>query len=312
MYDDGHGAPGTVALSYAGVSNAALNDSSWGVGNTEGSNVGLPSGLPVTGRLKWMLFDTSDTTAAPASVDSTHPSWTANWLPAFGRPGGSLHGLYGAWQQPGTCNQAGQIQGRTCDITDPNNIGYLVAGYAVPYLNSAGATYAGNAIHDAWVAAVGNAGFDSAWSIWEDANARNDIISGPGSGVNPPSYTSNLSTTIYFYYSQSIYGHNVQSIAVQPQTFTLNPQNLSNENINHTALVQQNSSYLSNAIVTDDGVTYNVRQSSGSLRHLYGLSGAVLYAANSPEAALAFSQTVAQQAATSYVQGTLGMPADAH
>jgi hypothetical protein len=227
---------------------------------------------------------------------------------------GSLHGLYGAWQHPNLvgCPTQG-VAGRSCDILDGTDVADYFGGYALPDPNSAvvGPQNQGGTIHDAWIQAFQSAGFDSEWGYWEDTLAGTDIISGPGNGVIPPTYTPVLSGVKNYYYQSSINGNVLTPMAVKATTFNLNPQDLVNESINHTALVNQYSADLPAPSISDTGKIYMVRQYPVVFKHIYGLSGAVMYAAPSQSNALAFTQTAAQTAATSFIQQSLGMPTDA-
>ena len=281
LYFRGHGVPGLVALSEQYVSSFPAANQAWGVGNTSGSFSGQvlkysSAGLPASGRLKWIFLNSSDSVAGPPEYDSTDPDWTANWRKAFG---GSLHGVYGSWQAPGSCASQGNPL-RTCDIQSDNDIDQLFAGYALPNPNSSAVPpiNQGGYVHDAWMSAMQDAGYDSSWSEWEDVFAGTDIVSGPGAGAVPPSYTPVLNGTAQFYYNASTIGNVMTPMTVKRNTFTLNPQSLTNESINHAALAQQFATYLPSPAIHDDGITYTVRQWPAVFQHVYGRSGAVAYA----------------------------------
>ncbi|HUY41402.1 MAG TPA: hypothetical protein VMV82_07525 [Candidatus Dormibacteraeota bacterium] len=291
----------------------------WGVGDNggltaeNGGTVGCAgttgyTGLsfPIQGRLKWIFDPGSDTVAAPSGVDPANPQWTADWRSIFG---GSLHGLYGAWQSPGSCTAQGTST-RNCDFTNsPTALDFSLL--IVPgELN--GTQVEGQDIHDAWVCAFMDAGQDGRWAIWEDASARNDIISGPGDGSAPPSYTSFLSGSIIFYYPANPNGYNVQSVTVAPTTFALNPQSVTNESWNARSLAQQYESQAVSPVVnSDNGSTYVSKTNWGGVQYNYGQSGAVMYVGPKPRDPIAFSQSTALQAAETYISSTLGMPSDA-
>jgi hypothetical protein len=325
LYFDGHGFPGVASFTNEFQNGTPFAQQAWGVGNTSGQFPAggtaqefplayASNGIPVTGRLKWIFFNTSDTVAGPPSQDPA-ADWTANWRPAFGRPGGSLHGIYGTWQGPANNGCPGSpFPDRLCDLGDNNNIAFFFSTYALPTLDGSGNPVQGNPVLDSWQSALNSSGYNSIASAWEDVNARQDIISGPGNGSNPPSYTSNLSTSIAWYNVQNPNGIVVQPMAVSAKSVTsVAPHNLVNESINHAALMAQYGSGISgDTAVQDDGSTYSVRISNGAtLKHFYGTSGGVVYSAPSPGNPVVFTQAAAKTAAVQFVNQTLGMPSDA-
>jgi hypothetical protein len=117
--------------------------------------------------MSWMYLSTSDTVSAPANIDPDR-NWTSDWSPAFG---GSLHGLYGYWQTAGSCPNSPIDQNRECDVQDdPQEV--TLAQHLAQYL----ARSPVKTTHDAWVFANADVQRDI-WSIWEDANNRQDVIS---------------------------------------------------------------------------------------------------------------------------------------
>jgi hypothetical protein len=282
LYFDGHGVPGLVSFTNQFGAGAATTQA-WGVGNTSGSWLAGPLtfsslGLPISGRLKWLVLNSSDSVAAPPQYDSADPDWTANWRKAFG---GSLHGVYGSWQQPGTCATGG-ISGRTCDLSDDNLIQQEFVGYALP--NPLSPLHPpqnqGGAMHDSWEKAMQNENYDGSWwSEMEDTFAMSDIVSGPGTGGIPPSYTGVLSGIEQFSYSLS---PNNLSIVATPQrvshgTFTLQAYGLQNESVNHASIEQQYATYFNEPpVISDDGSTYRVMQWPVKFEHMYGLSGGMV------------------------------------
>ncbi|HUY40868.1 MAG TPA: hypothetical protein VMV82_04795 [Candidatus Dormibacteraeota bacterium] len=316
LFYDGHGGPGVNALYGWGVSGYGYDEQAWGAGDTLamvdgdtingiGGNQGTGERFPAGGRLKWIFDLGSDTVAAPPFVDPNDPYWTADWTPAFG---GSLHGLYGAWQDVGSCPFGNPS--RTCDVAN-GTTAKAFGAYVMPGALS-GNPLEGEDIHDAWVSAFIASGQDGRWAIWEDASARNDIISGPGNGSAPPSYTSSLSGSIIFYYPANPNGYNVQSVTVAPDTFALNPQSIANESWNAQSLAQQYEPQAVSPVVnSDNGSTYVSKTNWGGVQYNYGQSGAVMYFGPKPRDAMAFSQSTALQAAETYVSSTLGMPSDA-
>jgi hypothetical protein len=313
---EGHGTVGLAALLEYNEDGYLTDQLYWGVGDTSdgianlgGSGCGGGGSgetFPVGGRLKWMFLYSSDTVAAPPGVDPSNPQWTSNWNTIFS---GSLHGLYGAWQSPGSCSSQG-TRTRNCDIVN-SNVASCFSALVVP-VTAANTILEGLDIHDSWVQAFSCGNQDGRWAIWEDSAARNDLLSGPGPGSPPPAYTGYLSGNLMFYYASDVSGYNVASVTVAPNTFILNPQSLTPEVFDRTSLTQEYESQSSTPVsVSDDGMVYRARASGGAITYQYGTSGAVMYFGSKPTAAMAFTQATAMQAAETYVGETLGMPSDA-
>ena len=306
---DGHGLPGLAYLYDVNQNCFATNSNdSWGVGNVAGTFQPYPGafpittppnrlGMPVSGRLKWIIFNSSDTVAGPSVVDNS-PNWDADWRPAFG---GSLHGIYGFWQAPGFCSVGDP--NRVCDIDESEGLAVDDALWSLIYGSTAPLP-----IHDAFVDAANTAMAGDRWSIWEDANAREDALGGPES--NPP-YATTLSGTLYFYYAQNVLPTPTSSVPIGSETFTLAPYSLVNEPIGDQALTTKYQSYLSGAAITSTASVYDVRMPNFEVRHYGGLSGAVTYHNRANDDPIAFDQTTAQSFAQSFIQQTLGMPSDA-
>ena len=314
---EGHGAPGINALQDIDTPGYTADQQYWGVGDDYANSAGKNSinnyqqnfgtgYSAITGRLKWLFNLSSDTVAAPAYVDPNDPQWTAVWSKAFG---GSLHGIYGSWQQPGTCSDPNQPPiGRTCDITN-GHTGQYFAQNILPTSSST----EGNDIHDAWIEAFMEAGQDARWTMYEDENARDDQISGPGDGTAPPSYASTLSGSIDFFFSQPPSVTGVNSVSVAAVTFALNPQSLTNEAINASSAAAQ---YEPQAVATpisnsDNGSVYKASTNYGGTQQQYATSGAVVYTGPKPANPIAFSQSTALSAAENFISTTYTMPSDA-
>ncbi len=304
LYFSGHGNVGTAALGYYNAG-GGCDTERWGPASTSDSSPYscLNYGAPFTGRMKWVVLDSSDSVAAPPVVDPQDPLWTANWQPIFGS---SLHGLYGGWQAPGSCKAP---QGtRTCDITDVADRGSKFGMMAVRHADGTN----GLTVHKAWLTAVNQTNHDTGWAIWEDANAEGDIMSGPGDGSAPPTYASSLAQHQWFYYPANPGGRQVDTVPVSADTFALNPQDLAKESINDAGLAAQYASQSSVPVtVSDDGSVYSATSGTGSINHFYADSGEVVYSNEDTGDPIAFDLATAQQTAVNFVTQTLGMPSDA-
>jgi hypothetical protein len=295
LYFVGHGFTGLAKFTQDGCGGTP---SAWGVGSISPLE---PYSLPsrVNGKMSWMFFDTSDTVAAPQSVDPTHPDWIANWAPAFG---GSLRGLYGYWQAPGSCPGDVQDPDRNCDVTDDLTEEARVATDTARYLTASPP----KSPHDAWWAANLNAGRDG-WSIWEDSNARVDVIS--------DSSASNYAPTgfLEYYWADIPSGIKATASAIAPaaSTFSVVPYDLINEPLDDPTALQRVQQYYGRSVdaFTDNGAVSTATLGGIQADHYYGTSGAVVILGNAQ--GWSTDVTTAYNAAVSYINSTAGMPSDA-
>ena len=86
---------------------------------------------------------------------------------------------------------------------------------------------------------------------------------------------------------------------------------LVNESINDAALVSQYKANLGGATINNDGTTYDVLMPNFRVTHYYGTSGAIIYYSQANNNPMTFSETAAQQFATSFVQQNMNLPSDA-
>jgi hypothetical protein len=147
----------------------------------------------------------------------------------------------------------------------------------------------------------------------EDTYAMSDIVSGPGTGGVPPSYTGVLSGIQLFSYSLSTNNQDIVTpMQVSHGTFSLQPYGLQNESVNHASIENQYAVYFNEPpVVSDNGSTYFVQQWPVKFEHMYGRSGGMVYTGQSYQNSLAFTQNQAFNAAQDFVNGTFGLPGDA-
>jgi len=309
----GHGDIGLVQFSCTNNQSYPLSQQYWGPGTATVVNRYQPNGknLPgvVGGRLKWVFLLSSDSVSPPKQFPfDPSPDFVGDWVPAFrsspGHPG-SLHGLYGAWQSPGSCNNPAlnTYPGRTCDISD-----LVLPGIASSLPGYIYSTVQPLIVHDAFQHAMLDNGMEFGWSEFEDANNIADTFTG-GTGWN-----ANPGANLYEF--TLIVPHNVigaPAIQLQPHTFTLEPYALNRESINDAAQQSRAQSYLNETVYsTDNGSFKEMRTNSGLVaRHNYSTSGAIIISGKAFNNVLAFDEPTALNAATDYVNNTLGMPSDA-
>lgn len=289
---------------------------SWGVGslsgdsvNTEDCSLGLDpanlEGMPLQGNLKWIFALSSDTTAGPSLADpSGDLDWDADWTPAFvgGNgigPIGSLHGIYGFWQH---ANPGVSLCGRTPDVTVGQNeqMGSL---FAQDVFNPSGSV----SIFSSWLYAALGAGMETGVGIWQDQRTVDDHLTTAGGANNSP-----IGEPAFYDFSNQKNGVGVQAVSVPAASFIMRPQNLQNEPIDDSTKFQElRQAFDPNSVFADNGVQRTANGSGYRVTHLYASTGAVTYESEVNHNPVGFTQTVAQNEATAYVSGTLGMPSDA-
>ncbi len=314
----GHGFPGLMIFDQL---------RRWGVGTASGQvdcNKGIEppdivsvppdrGSMPIQGSLHWLLAFSSDTAAGPSTVDSCPGkiNWDSDWRPAFSTSG-SLHGLYGFWEQPlALClNQH--------DRSEDINI-KAVGPIALQFEKLATNQLTPLSVHDAFAEASEDVNGGSArfkWAIWEDTNARKEALTNNSSALRPPS------GIVDFYDEEILSGASPKTTMTQdsalatitPQaiTFSLQPLNIANEPIDDASqfsAIQNNID--SNAGYVDDGLSRSAYDAAAVVSHYYDGSGAVLYHAEIKSNPVAFDEPTALQAAQNFVNTTLGMPGDA-
>ncbi len=302
MYFNGHGVGGAIA--FDGCS-ASPNQTSWGVGSVGGSQYTNTVNMPVTGRQKWMLFDSSISMGYPVNQIERYPTIpeafaAADWRPAFG---GSLHGLYG--------NRPCDVYNETCptgnDIIDRNDgVGRQFAVYSTqryPGMDLA------ETVHQSWVDASRYAQRDNYWAMWEDVGARNDHLSAPGAGA---AYVASLGgqKNVFYYSSIDPQGVNPDASTVYPSnaTFVLRYYQIKREPFDHTVL----PALLPGSTAVDDGTVYSQRYPTiAGVDHFYNSSGGIILHGEEPQYPVIFTQAVALNAALQFLANTpQGVPPD--
>lgn len=308
----GHGDVGLALLPYCNES-AAINQQYFGPGASSPSsnNGGTKRNINVVTGLKWLFLASSDSVTPPAGLvpNDNNPAYDGDWRPAFrsgpGSPGG-LHGLYGAWEGPGTCSdtQTNMLPGRTCDIST-----YYIY-QAGPKL---GAYLWSNAqpivVHDAWNDALVDSGFEVGSSEIEDQNNLTDTFTGTA-GINPNPGGQHYN---FSWLGSTNVGTPTRK-AITPDTFALEPMWLTLESWNESNNVSRAQSYLGENVTTaaaGDGTRTHYTTASGLYGGHTNNSGAVVINAHSQSNPMAFTESQAQSYASSYIQNTLGMPSDA-
>jgi hypothetical protein len=297
LWFSGHGEPGMLELTDAEESGAPTNLTAWGPGPTSDGFTTSTTGLPVSGRLKWIFAYSSGSVGVPPSALPGYPNFTTNWSIAFGS---GLHGIYGFGFQPGNCTGAGISVSGTCDIDTSTGPAFANA-IANHLLNESPQ----ETVHGAWVNAANDVGFTGLWSMYEDASNFGDLLSGPGGPNQAPS------GTVEVYWAQSPLGIQLPATSVRNDTFALVPTSLVPEQINDQAELQSAQSYFG----TPDryqvnGASSIATKGATSIIHIFA-TGAISFHGVPYVNPLAFSESTALAAATSAVQNMNGMPADA-
>lgn len=294
VWFSGHGSDGQLQFAGAQMSLYPPDQQCWGPGHLaqDGSCRNIS---PVTGRTKWIFAYSSDSTSAPGSQWPQNPEATADWRPAFG---GSLHGIYGFWQPPGSCQQPFDST-RKCDIK--KELGPDFAKKLVQLLIEQQPQ--NKTVHAAWVMAAGTLGQFGNWSIWEDQFAKNDYIT---SGT-----TSSPSGWIYYYNTLKSNGVQVGHVNVGNETFTLSSLSLRAEPVDDNTLLNQLQPYYgSPSVYTNDGVTTVARKDNAFAQH-YLATGATAFYGDMQYNAVTFDQTTALNTALTAITNGQGLPSDA-
>lgn len=306
LFFAGHGGVGDLAFSGYNTG-ASTNDQYWGVGSADGSMPANTFGTPLAGRLKWMFLSSSDTVAPEQEMDWTDSaSWVAPnyaWKQVFMGGGETLRGIYGYWQGPN-----GNCGGRVCDVVTGPDL--TAMQNLLEHIWPAGAGQSATQINDAWQSANEIAGMSDRWSIMQDCGATNDTFSGQTSAVGDSSLFG------YLCFTAPNLGTNIPQphVAVQAQSFTLEPYTLAPRSVDVASLVQKAQTNLPVGTVQtfDNGsIRRYVSQSGLVVSYYYGLSGAVEYVGHSAGNPVAFTEADAQNAAQEFIQQSYGMPSDA-
>lgn len=319
LFFNGHGVPGDLLL-YWYNKNTSADLSQFGVGNSSGTtwNGFRDPANPklLYPRLKWMVFDASDTVAPDVTQD---PNDNANytvpagaWSQIFGSSNNDLRGIFGYWQPPGICSLEGSDPNRDCDVKQLDSepamrqfIGRIWNGQG---------SY-GEKLASAWQAANMNS-YDTMqdFAILQDCNTTGDVLTSDLAATS----SSGTSGQLCYTNSEQLVAparHTMISMSsAQNQTFTLSPQTVVRPSLNVSGLVQEAESYagVGTATTLDNGTTTTyVSQNGMTGRYYYGLSGGVTFDGEQYTNAVAFDEPTAENAADTFINDSWGMPADA-